>query len=179
MELLDVVNEIDQVVGTASNEECHAKGLGHRAVHVEIWNSARTHVLTHRRKSKLFTGRRDICGGHVTAGEQPYATALRELREEYGLAHVRLEFATSFPDAWDLLDPQYINREIVYVYRGMWDGDPALLSEARLDGYDFRMQSIDELRADYFRNPTNQAMALKRMLLRYNPPMWDTSKGDR
>ena len=33
-EYFDVINEKDEVVGKATREECHKKGLLHRAVHI-------------------------------------------------------------------------------------------------------------------------------------------------
>ena len=86
-EIFDVVNERDEVVGRASRREVHARGLWHRAVHVLVFN-ARGEVFLQKRSMKKDTaaGRWDSsASGHVDAGEDYDACAVRELREEIGL----------------------------------------------------------------------------------------------
>jgi isopentenyldiphosphate isomerase len=86
-EIFDVVNERDEVVGQAPRSEVHAKRLLHRAVHVLVFNAAGEVFLQKRSMSKdTAKGQWDSsASGHLDAGEDYDACAVRELREEIGL----------------------------------------------------------------------------------------------
>lgn len=90
-EWFDVVDEKDVVVSRATRREVHAHGLRHRAVHVLVFNRAGELFLQKRSSSKdTAPGAWDSSvSGHVDAGEDYDACAVRELREEIGL-HVAL-----------------------------------------------------------------------------------------
>ena len=87
-EIFDVVNEVDEVVGRNSRAEVHRLDLMHRA----------THVLVFNRRGDIFLQKRSMkkdrqpglwdssASGHVDCGEDYDACAVRELREEIGLA---------------------------------------------------------------------------------------------
>ena len=86
-EIFDVVNERDEVIGQAPRREVHARGLWHRAVHVLVFN-ARGEVFLQKRSmlKDMHPGTWDSSSsGHVDAGEDYDACAVRELREEIGL----------------------------------------------------------------------------------------------
>src|SRR5450432_2467887 len=87
-EIFDVVNERDEVVGQNTRREVHRLGLRHRAVHVLVFNS-RGQVFLQKRSMKKdrHPGVWDSsASGHVDSGEHYDATAVREVREEIGLA---------------------------------------------------------------------------------------------
>ena len=87
-EIFDVVNERDEVIGQQSRREVHRLGLIHRAVHVLVFNAA-GHVFLQKRslKKDRQPGVWDSsASGHVDTGEDYDACAVRELREEIGLA---------------------------------------------------------------------------------------------
>ena len=86
-EIFDVVNERDEVIGRAPRREVHARDLLHRAIHVLVFN-ARGEVFLQKRSLTKDTspGLWDSStSGHVDAGEDYDACAVRELREEIGL----------------------------------------------------------------------------------------------
>jgi isopentenyl-diphosphate delta-isomerase len=86
-EFFDVVNERDEVIGRAPRREVHARDLRHRAIHVLVFN-ARGEVFLQKRSLTKDTspGLWDSStSGHVDAGEDYDACAVRELREEIGL----------------------------------------------------------------------------------------------
>jgi isopentenyldiphosphate isomerase len=86
-EIFDVVNERDEVIGSAPRKEVHARGLRHRAVHVLVFN-ARGEVFLQKRSMKKDTARGkwdSSASGHLDRGEEYDACAVRELREEIGL----------------------------------------------------------------------------------------------
>jgi isopentenyl-diphosphate delta-isomerase type 1 len=125
-EWFDVVNDRDEVVGRATRREVHATGLWHRAVHVLVFDAAGRVFLQKRSMLKdLSPGLWDSsCSGHLDAGEDYDAAAVRELAEEIG---VRVSAA---PARWFRLGAcEETGWEFVWVYRLRHDGpitvDPA------------------------------------------------------
>lgn len=86
MEILDIVNEKDEVIGNASREEIYKKLLPHRIVHVLIFNSKNEMLLQLRSKHVSFCPLHwsTAVGGHVQSGEDYEEGALREYEEELG-----------------------------------------------------------------------------------------------
>ncbi len=87
-EIFDIVNAADEVIGSAPRSLVHATGLMHRAVHVLVFNQAGQIFLQKRSMKKdRQPGLWDSsASGHVDAGEDYDSCALRELKEEIGLA---------------------------------------------------------------------------------------------
>lgn len=87
-EMLDVVDENDEIVGVATRGEIHARGLMHRAAHILVFNSRGEVFLQLRSMQKdEQPGKWDTsAAGHVDSGEEYGACALREIREELGIA---------------------------------------------------------------------------------------------
>jgi isopentenyl-diphosphate Delta-isomerase len=119
MEIFDVVNERDEVIGRASRNEVHARALLHRSVHVLVYN-ARGEVFLQKRsmqKDRQPGVWDSSCSGHLDAGEEYDACAVRELREEIGL---HLE---QTPERLFKLDAcEETDAEFVWVYRCQHDG---------------------------------------------------------
>jgi len=113
-EIFDVVNANDEVIGRDTRSRVHALGLMHRAVHVLVFNSRGEIFLQKRSMNKdRMPGRWDSsASGHLNAGEEYDACAVRELREEIGLtpavAPARLFKLPASPDT---------DQEHVWVYR--------------------------------------------------------------
>ncbi len=94
-EQFDVVDENDVVTGQATRREVHRNGWRHRAVHVLVY-APEAEGGEHVRK--VFLQKRSLlkdiapgcwdssCSGHLDAGEDYTAAAVRELKEEIGLA---------------------------------------------------------------------------------------------
>lgn len=87
LEIFDVVDAEDRVVGTASRAEVHARGLRHRAVHVLVCDDAGRLFLQRRSVAKdCDPGLWDTSvSGHVESGESYDACAAREIVEELGV----------------------------------------------------------------------------------------------
>ena len=91
-ELVDLVDEHGRVVGTAPRSVVRRDNLRHAA----------TAVLVRDRSGRIYVHRRSdtkdwapghwdaAAGGVITAGEEPRASALRELEEELGISGVAL-----------------------------------------------------------------------------------------
>lgn len=119
MEMFDVVNERDEVIGRASRREVHATGLWHRAVHVLVFDSQGRVFLQKRSMLKdLSPGLWDSsCSGHLDAGEDYDTAAVRELAEEIGIQ------ISAAPERWFRISACVeTGWEFVWVYRLDHDG---------------------------------------------------------
>jgi len=118
-EIFDVVNERDEVIDRRPRSEVHARGLRHRATRVLVFN-ARGEVFLQKRSMKKDRqpGVWDSsASGHLDAGEEYDACAVRELREEIGLSLART------PERLFKLDAcQETDAEFVWVYRCQDEG---------------------------------------------------------
>lgn len=87
MEYFDVVNENDEIIGKASRDEVHKKGLIHRAVTIFIFNSKGELFMAQRSKHKKVNPLKWQAppSGHVDTEESYDEAAKRELKEETGL----------------------------------------------------------------------------------------------
>ena len=87
-EVFDVLTELGEFTGkVATRDECHSKGLWHRAVYAFIINED-DNVLLQKRSSnkKLWPDKWDVTiGGHVNAGEFGRQALRRECKEELGI----------------------------------------------------------------------------------------------
>lgn len=86
-EYFDVIDKNNKVVGKATRDECHKKGLLHRAIHIMILNSKGEFLLQKRNTKKdLYSGWwTSSASGHVESGDDYEESAYRELKEELGI----------------------------------------------------------------------------------------------
>jgi isopentenyldiphosphate isomerase len=87
-EVFDVVDDQDNVIGTAFRRDIHRRKLRHRAVHI-FWLRPDGALSLQRRsyaKDNCPGQLSSSCAGHVDAGEDYHAAAVRELQEELGIA---------------------------------------------------------------------------------------------
>ena len=87
LEILDVVDADDLVLGAMERGEIHRKRLFHRSVHVFLVDEAGRIYLQRRSFEKLeHPGKWDAsASGHVESGESYQEAAVRELEEEIGV----------------------------------------------------------------------------------------------
>ena len=87
LEILDVVDAHDVVVGAMERGEIHRKRMFHRSVHVFLLDEAGRIYLQKRSFEKLeHPGKWDSsASGHVESGESYQEAAGRELEEEIGV----------------------------------------------------------------------------------------------
>ena len=87
VEMVDVVDADDRVVGRATRADMRRLNLLHRAVYIIVRNSSGS-VFVHRRTTSkdVYPGYWDVTvGGVVEAGEDYATAARRELQEEVGV----------------------------------------------------------------------------------------------
>lgn len=87
-EKFDVLNELGEFTGEiATREECHKKGLWHRAVYAFIIDESGNVLLQKRSANKkLWPNMWDVTvGGHVDVGEFGRQALIREVKEELGI----------------------------------------------------------------------------------------------
>src|SRR3989338_10309111 len=121
VEYFDVVNEKDKVIGKASRDECHKKGLLHRASHILILNSEGKILFQKRSMEKdLYPGWWiDSAAGHLDSGEGYETAAHRELKEELGI-DTNLVYLFLKRKQWK--GKGKIDNEIVKVFGGKHSG---------------------------------------------------------
>lgn len=138
MEYLDIVDETGVPTGEIiSRERAHRDGVMHRTAHVWITRTqnGQTQLLLQKRSQnkESFPGWYDTSSaGHIPAGCEPLESALRELKEELGLAASpeSLAFAGTFRIEYQRTfhDRLFHDNEISFVYRYTGDVDETKLS---------------------------------------------------
>ena len=116
-EFLDIVDDKNEVVGSAPYDEVYSKRLNHRIIHVLIFNDKGEIFLQQRSAKKEFRPGHWVtsAGGHVQKGETYEQAAKRELKEELGI-DTPLTFIHESP--YD----HYKMRKFLQVFRGISDG---------------------------------------------------------
>ena len=87
MEIYDVVDEDDKVIGKTTRQEIHDKRLIHRSVMFFIFDKKGRIFVTQRTKNKEFYKEywSIVLGGHINSGETYEEAAIRECKEETGI----------------------------------------------------------------------------------------------
>ena len=117
-EIFDIIDEHDNVIGQASREEAHKKGMLHRIVDIFVFNSQGELLLQKRSEKKdtnpgLWTF---SAGDHVESGETYLEAANKELEEELGIKIGLQEVGTFISK-----DPNHFN-QMIKMFTGVHDG---------------------------------------------------------
>jgi len=93
MEYIDVVDENNNLTGkVVPKNEVHEKGYFYREVIGIIVNDKKEILLQKRALSKKeYAGKWELCYGHVSSGEEPKTSMIRELKEENGIEKLEEE----------------------------------------------------------------------------------------
>ena len=118
-EVFDIVNDSDKVIGSASRNEVHKRGLKHRSVHLLIFNKQGSVLLQKRSMKKdTFPGNWDSSvSGHVDSGETYDEALIRESWEELGIKFERVPEKMFKVDACKETD-----NEFSWIYRYFSEG---------------------------------------------------------
>ena len=131
MESFPVVDKNDRWLRDAPRTEVHGNKLRHRAVHILIFGANDDVFLQKRSRWK---DRHPLvwdssAAGHVSAGEEYDAAALRELDEELGIS-TELKRITKLPAS------EQTGQEFIWLYRGRHDG-PFRLAPSEIEHGEF------------------------------------------
>jgi 16S rRNA (adenine1518-N6/adenine1519-N6)-dimethyltransferase len=130
-ERFPVVDEDDRLLGDAPRSEVHGNNLRHRAVHILIFNRLGELFLQKRSRWKdrhplLWDS---SAAGHVEVSEEYDSTALRELKEELGVAAELVRVAK-------LPASEGTGQEFIWLYRAQHDG-PFKLARSEIEHGEF------------------------------------------
>lgn len=105
MELLDLVNMDDNVIGVTDKTQAHATGQIHRVAAVYVFDSTgQLYVQVHKKGGGLYD---NSVGGHVSQGETYGYAARREASEELGITQKLYHIATFYSDEGKLMQHMF------------------------------------------------------------------------
>ena len=137
-EIVTIVDEKNNVTGSALRSVMRAKGLPHRATYILVFNSKGELYVQKRTPVKdIYPGYYDVAaGGVVMAGESYDESASRELKEELGIQGVSLTHLFNFyrQDAG--------NRVWGGAYSCVYDGEIVLQEEEVESGGFYSLETI-------------------------------------
>jgi len=88
-EYIDLINKYGTKTGkTCLKSEAHRKGLFHASTHIWIFDENKNVLIQKRAVNKdTFPNLWDVSvAGHISAGEKPIISAIREVQEELGIS---------------------------------------------------------------------------------------------
>ena len=133
MEQVILVNEKDEMTGTAGKMEAHQKGLLHRAFSVFVFNSKGEMLLQRRAISKYHSGGlwTNACCSHPHPGEEIQEAAKRRLKEEMGF---EIPVVKSFDFVYKAsFENGLTEYEFDHVFTGEYDGPVDFNKEEVMD----------------------------------------------
>ncbi len=150
IEMMILVDQNDNEIGTLPKLETHEKGLLHRAFSIFIFNNQGQMLLQQRAAAKyhsplLWT---NACCSHPRLGETVLQAAQRRLQEEMG-------FVTGLTPKFSFIykaefDNGLTEHELDHVLVGTFDGTPVINKE---EVEDYKWMSMNELNKDMMVNP--------------------------
>lgn len=126
-ELLDLVDENDEVIGTVWKSEAHGcPGMIHREVAVGVFNDSGEILIQQRSMKKTSPGEWKItAAGHIGADEDPLLAAKREVNEELGIEIEPLYYSKEFD-----YDERHQESKFYWIYYAVVKGRPKLVLDA-------------------------------------------------
>ncbi len=167
MEYVTLVDENDQVMGSAEKLEAHQKGLLHRAFSILLFDDSNRFLLQKRASIKyhspgLWT---NACCGHPRPGEATSVAATRRLQEELNLT-VPLHFLFSFQYACSFSNGLAEN-EYDHVFVGRLNSSGDTLNPNPDEVSEIRYISEAQLRKEILDSPENFTEWFKLLLPHY------------
>jgi isopentenyldiphosphate isomerase len=158
-EVIDLCDEHGVPLGTTRlKRDAHRDGDWHRASHLWILTPAGGVLLQLRASVKEnFPNLWDVSvAGHVSAGESPLDAAIREAREEIGLALAasELRHIGTLHQQVVLHGGAYVDNVLHDVFVAVRDVDLTSLVLQREEVADVRIVSVDELREMLAKSPS-------------------------
>jgi isopentenyldiphosphate isomerase len=119
MEILDIVDLEDKVIGKASRDDIYKNLHTHRIVHVLLFDKKGRMALQLRSKKVSFCPNHwsTAVGGHVQTGETYETAAMREFEEELG-TKTKIEFL--FRDFF--INPNNQSKKFLETFKAIYEG---------------------------------------------------------
>jgi isopentenyldiphosphate isomerase len=140
IEMLEIVDENDHVIGTAPRKDIHANGLLHREINVLFVTPSGEAIFQRRSKTK------DICpglldaaaAGHVEIGDSYEVTALKEAAEETGLSINADNLVFIKKEYCEIKEKTLLNKCFRSIYGYVFTGsiDDMQIEEGAADGFE-------------------------------------------
>jgi ADP-ribose pyrophosphatase YjhB (NUDIX family) len=149
MEIIDIINEHGYILDQSSKEIAHQRGLLHKTVIGQIFDSKGRILLvrpySHRQDAGQFVS---PVGGHVSAGESNKDAMIREMKEEVNIS----TFENMYCIGMKIFDRFVLNRHenhMFVVYEIITDEEPKLGDEAET----YKWFTEEELKQQLKENP--------------------------
>ncbi|MDD2554272.1 MAG: isopentenyl-diphosphate Delta-isomerase [Desulfotomaculaceae bacterium] len=150
VEYVILVDENDNMVGTAEKIDAHKNPRLHRAFSIIVANSSGELLIQKRAEIKYHNPGMwaNTCCGHPRPGEDLETAAHRRLREEMG-------FDTGIEEVFSFIyETEFANglteKEYDHVFFGRWDGTPVKSPD---EVADYKWIAKDVLAEDIRKNP--------------------------
>jgi isopentenyl-diphosphate Delta-isomerase len=156
-ELVDICDEKNNLTRLKRfKSEAHRLGLWHRTAHIWIYNSKGELLLQLRSKEKpLYPNMWDIsAAGHVTAGEDPLISGLREIEEEIGLKVKSKDLQFFKIKKFSMIYKKLKNNEFCYVYFLKFDGDINKLKLQKEEVQKIRFLPLEKVKEELKKDPS-------------------------
>ncbi|MBI2148326.1 NUDIX domain-containing protein [Candidatus Woesearchaeota archaeon] len=156
-ELIDICDENNNFLNVKKmKSEAHKNGLWHRASHIWIYNSKGEILLQLRAKEKLlYPDMWDIsAAGHISAGEDPFTSGLREVEEEIGLKLKKEDLNFWMIRKVKTIFREIKNNEFYYIYFFNFDGDVNQLKLQKEEVQKIQFIPIDKIEEELKINPS-------------------------
>lgn len=149
LEMLEIVDENDNVIGLETKGKIHQDELLHRVIHIWFITPKGEIIFQHRAKSKdLLPDKLDATvGGHVEMGATYEETAVKECKEETGididpsnLVFLSKKITAAYNEKWGKFH-RNMNTQYAYFY----EGNISDLKTEINDGEGFEVWKIDDL----------------------------------
>lgn len=145
-----LVNEKDEVTGTAGKMEAHQTGLLHRAFSIFVFNSKGEMLLQQRAIDKYHSGGlwTNACCSHPGPGEQIQEAAQKRLKEEMGFV---IPITKSFEFVYKAnFENGLTEYEFDHVFVGEYDGPVNYNKEEVMD---FSYKSMNDIKTSLQTHP--------------------------
>lgn len=165
-EVVDIVNEQNQVIGTIAKQEAHKTGVLHRCVIGEVIDSQGNCILVEQASDRQDAGQFvSPIGGHVQAGENEDAALIREASEEMGFTPEQFTFKKM---GEVIFYREVIGRKenhLFILYEVYTDATPILNHES----VGFQKFSFDQLKQELRENPKKFGDAFHYVVQKFYP----------
>lgn len=142
----DIVDENDNVIGTATYEEIYSKPLWHRSIAIWVFDKEWKLLVQKRAKDKLIEPGKlaNSVAGHVDVGEGYLESAKREMTEEIGIENPELIEIGKFK--LDTILEDLYRKEIYHFYFSNIGYDKITLQEEEVESANFyTLEEIEEM----------------------------------